>query len=184
MKNKILTIISGFFLLTNIAIAQSAKIFIKGTNLVAETLVSGYSDDYIEIENVSYSTSNDKLIVTVPHLNKPNGRARTEVLTFTKSKSKSSQIFHYKLITGSFDDLEIAFAKFIPGDGYQTYMNYKMKQVFVLSIKDNNDFTETIELLVPKLYMYYKPTLQPSGQLGTEIPYGWDFKGNVSWNGN
>ena len=48
MKNKILTITSGFLLLTHIVIAQSAKIFIKGTNLVAETLVSGYSDDYID----------------------------------------------------------------------------------------------------------------------------------------
>lgn len=184
MKNKILTIITGFLLITYNGMAQSAKTFIKGTNLVSETLVSVYSNDYIEIENVSYSTSNDKLIVTEPHLNKPNGRARTGVLTFTKSKSKSSKIFHDKLINESFDDLEIAFAKFIPGNGYQTYMNYKMKQVFVLSIKDNNDFTETIELLVPKLYMFYRPTLQPSGELGTEIPYGWDFLANVSWNGN
>ena len=185
MKNTVLKTLICLLLGNQIVLAQSAMTFVKGTNLASETLVSGYSNNnYIEIFNVSYSTTNDKLLSTNYFFNKPNERAKTGVLTFTKIKSKNSVVFFNKLRGVAFTDLEIAFAKFIPGSGYETYLNYKMKDVYVLSIRDNNDFTETIELLVPKIYIYYKPTLQPSGLLGPEIPYGWNFLANVSWNGN
>ncbi|WP_435355988.1 hypothetical protein [Emticicia sp. SJ17W-69] len=185
MKNKTLKISFVLLFIGQILYAQSARTFIKGTNIVGETPTSGFAV-YIEIFNVSYSTTNDRLITTQPVLNKPNEKAQTGVLSFKKIKSKNSQIF-FDIMRGSvsdgFTDVEIAFAKFIP-NSYHTYLNFKAKNVRVLSIKDNGDFTETIELLMPKVFIFYRPTNPTTGQLDPPINYGWDFLTYAAWNGS
>lgn len=189
MKNTIYKIIGIVLLTVQMAHAQSGRMFLKGAEILAETVTAGYSGnagDYIEIWNVNYSTINNRLITTVPFLNNPNTRAASGVLSFTKYKSKNSKIFHEKIVKGiHFATLEIAFAKAIPNSNplYQTYLNYKMTDIFVVSIKDSGEFTETIELVMKKIYMDYKPTNPQSGQLGTSITYGWNFATGVFWNG-
>ena len=71
--------------------------FINGTDLASETLIFGYSNKgFIEIWNVSYSSTNERLVTTVAAVNKPNEKAQAGVLSFTKMKSKSSGVFFTK----------------------------------------------------------------------------------------
>lgn len=188
MKSKTLKISFVLLFIGQIVYAQSARTFIKGTGLLAETQIAGYSGinnnpAYIEIFNVNYSTTNDRLQTTIENLNKPNEKAQTGVLSFTKMKSRSSEIFFTKMLGVGFTDVEIAFAKFVP-PGYQTYLNFKAKGVKVLSIRDNGDFTETIELLMPQVFIFYSPSNPTTGELGPQITYGWNFLTHAFWNGN
>ena len=81
-----------------------------------------------------------------------------------------------------FVDPEIAFAKPNPSS-YATYLNFKAKNVKVLSIRDNGDFTETIELLMPQVFIFYRPTNTTTGLLDPQITYGWNFLTHAFWNG-
>jgi hypothetical protein len=187
MKNKTLKILFVLLFIRQVAYAQSARTFIKGTDLVAETQTAVYSAEYIEIWNVGYSTTNERLVTTGGRIpNEPNEKPQSGVLSFTKNKSKSSIVFFEKMVHTGFADAEIAFAKFvsIPSSGFQTYLNFKAKDVRVLAIKDNGDFTETIELLMPQVFIFYRPSNPTTGELGPQITYGWNFLTHAFWNGN
>jgi type VI protein secretion system component Hcp len=165
MKNLIYKILFIVLLAVQMTYAQGAKVFLNGLGITVETLVAPYATKgYIDIWNVGFS----------PSLN--NDNPIPGVLTFTKYKSKNSPLFHNMIVTGAdFAKMEIAFARIINNSGYQTYLNYKMENVYVVSIKDNNDFTETIEIVMKKVAMEYYPINLQTGQLGTVIKYGWGF---------
>ncbi|MGL4631415.1 MAG: type VI secretion system tube protein Hcp [Leadbetterella sp.] len=174
-------------------IAQSTsaqRVFLKaingGTELDAETLVSGYNGSgnpnygkHMEVWGVTCITTHEKFIPSISgkYTTYPTAHATFGVLTFTKSKSKSSSIFNAKITGGAyFTRVEVAFAKQINGGSYQTYLKYELVDVFVVSIHDNNDFTETIQLVAKKVKMDFKPTNPVTGTLGASIIYGWDFQ--------
>lgn len=185
MKYRQLITIAVLVLMGQLALAQAQpKIFIKASGIAtSESLTPGHigTSGWMEIYKVSVSAVNDKLIVTDSPSNRsnnPNAIPQLEAIGFIQAKNRNSGKFFEQIVKGiPFETIEIEFTKIISGS-FQTYMTYKITDAFVIAISDNNDFTESIKLVGKTLKITYKPINPNTGELGTEISYGWNFKTN------